>query len=111
MNRYGLSAPVVTCPRDQGRADTQPHSLFDWVGNSYMFNAVGYPTATNSGGLDGAKATTVLLPSRTVLFADNVVVYPANPTGWHRKTPAGNVLLVDSHAEFHTTHSVTNLIW
>jgi len=111
LNRYGLSAPVVTCPRDQGRADTQPHSLFDWVGNSYMFNAVGYPTATTSGGLDGAKATTVQLPSRTVLFADNVVVYPANPTGWHRRTPAGNVLLVDSHAEFQTTHSVTNLMW
>jgi prepilin-type N-terminal cleavage/methylation domain-containing protein len=109
LNHYGLNANVVTCPRDQGRSDTQPHTLFEWVGNSYMFNAVGYPAS--DGGLDGVKATTVLSPSRTVLFADNVVVYPTNPTGWHRRTPAGNVLLVDSHAEAHTAQSVTNLIW
>ena len=44
LNHYGLTPAVVTCPRDQGRADTQPHTLFEWVGNSYMFNAVGYPS-------------------------------------------------------------------
>lgn len=109
LNHYGLNEKVVTCPRDQGRADTQPQMLFQWVGNSYMFNAVGYPTT--NGGLNGVRSTGVLSPSRTVLFADNVVVFPANPTGWHRRAPAGNVLLVDSHAEFHTAQSVTNLIW
>lgn len=109
LNHYGLGPTVVTCPRDQGRSDTQTHTLFEWVGNSYMFNAVGYPAA--DGGLDGVKSTTVLSPARTVLFADNVVVYPANPTGWHRQSSAGNVLLVDGHEEFHTALSVTNLIW
>lgn len=109
LNHYGLNEAVVTCPRDQGRSDTGPHTLFEWVGNSYMFNAVGY--SLTNGGLNGVRASTVLLPSRTVLFADNVLVFPANPTGWHRRTPAGNVLLVDSHAEFHTAQSVTNLIW
>lgn len=109
LNHYGLNERVVTCPRDQGRSDTLPHTLFEWVGNSYMFNAIGYPTT--NGGLNGVRATTVLLPSRTVLFGDNVVVFPANPTGWHRRTPAGNVLLVDSHVESHTAQSVTNLIW
>ena len=74
-----------------------------------MFNAIGYPTST--GGLDGVKSTTVLFPSRTVLFADNVLVYPTNPTGWHRRSSAGNVLLVDGHSEFHTAQSVTNLVW
>ena len=109
LNHYGLNATVVTCPRDQGRADTQGHTLFEWVGNSYMFNAIGYP-ATN-GGLNGLRSTSVLFPAQTVLFAENVVVYPANPTGWHRPKPAGNVLLADSHSEFHTALSVTNLVW
>jgi prepilin-type N-terminal cleavage/methylation domain-containing protein len=109
LNHYGLNEKVVTCPRDQGRSDTQPNNLFEWVGNSYMFNAVGY--TTTNGGLNGLRSTSVLLPSRTVLFADNVVLFPSNPTGWHRRNPAGNVLLVDSHAEFHTALSVTNLVW
>jgi prepilin-type N-terminal cleavage/methylation domain-containing protein len=109
LNHYGLTPAVVTCPRDQGRQDTQGHTLFDWVGNSYMFNAIGYPST--NGGLDGMKATTVAFPSRTVLFTDNVLVFPTNPSGWHRQRPAGNVLLVDGHEEFHTAQSVTNLVW
>ena len=110
LNHYGLTAAVVTCPVDQGRADTLPHTLFDWVGNSYMFNAVGLPQ-NGYGGLDAVKATTITAPSQTVLFADNVVVYPQNPTGWHKQTPAGNTLLVDNHVEFHTAQNATNLIW
>ena len=41
--------------------------------------------------------TNVLLHDASCLesFADNVVVFPANPTGWHKQSPAGNVLLVD----------------
>src|SRR3954453_19774046 len=38
LNHYGLNEKVVTCPLDQGRSDTQAYTLFDWVGNSYMFN-------------------------------------------------------------------------
>jgi len=110
LNHYGLSTKVVTCPRDQGRADTQPHPLFEWVGNSYMFNAIGHP-ALAPGGLNGRKSTTVAQPSESVLFADNVLVFPNNPTGWHRKTPAGQVLMVDGHTEFHAALTVTNLLW
>lgn len=109
LNHYGLNEKIVTCPLDQGRVDTLPHTLFDWVGNSYMFNAVGYPTG--EGGLDGQKSTAVSSPARTVLFADNVLVIPQNPKGWHRKSPAGYVMLVDGHAEFHTALTVTNLVW
>jgi prepilin-type N-terminal cleavage/methylation domain-containing protein len=110
LNHYGLNEAVVTCPRDQGRADTLGHTLFEWVGNSYMFNAVGYPTAM-TGGLDGQKSSAVPSPSRTVLFADNVLVFPQNPKGWHKTAPAGYVMLVDGHTEFHTTQTVTNLLW
>jgi len=109
LNHYGLREAVVTCPRDQGRADTRPHTLFEWVGNSYMFNAIGYPS--REGGLNGQRSTAVSSPARTVLFADNVVVFPQNPTGWHRQSPAGNVEFVDGHAEAQTALSVTNLIW
>jgi len=109
LNHYGLNGAVVTCPRDQGRSDTLPHTLFEWVGNSYMFNAVGYPTT--NGGLDGQKSSAVSSPARTVLFADNVLVFPQNPKGWHKPSPAGYVMLIDGHTEFHTSLSVTNLVW
>jgi len=110
LNHYGLREAVVTCPRDQGRSDTLPHKLVEWVGNSYMFNAIGYSVG-GPGGLNGLKSTTVTNPSREVLFADNVLIFPSNPTGWHRQKPAGNVVLVDGHVEAHTFQTVTNLIW
>jgi prepilin-type N-terminal cleavage/methylation domain-containing protein len=109
LNHYGLNEFVVTCPRDQGRFDSLPHTLFEWVGNSYMFNAIGYPPV--DGGLDGQKSTAVSLPARTVLFADNVLLFPQNPKGWHKQSPAGYALLVDGHTEFHTAQTVTNLVW
>ena len=117
LNHYGLNETVVTCPLDKGLADSLPHTLFEWVGNSYMFNAIGYPSSglagvpSRQGGLDAVVSTTLTLPAQTVLFADNVLVYPANPYGWHRPTPAGNVLLANGHLEPHTARSVTNLVW
>jgi prepilin-type N-terminal cleavage/methylation domain-containing protein len=111
LNHYGLTAPTVQCPLDQGRSDTLGGTLYAFVGNSYMFNAVGLPEFGGTGGLLAAKSSSVTAPSSTVLFADNVLIYPQNPTGWHKKTPAGNTLLVDSHVEFHTAMNVTNLVW
>ena len=110
LNHYGLNQAVVTCPLDQGRSDTQGHSLLEWVGNSYMFNAIGLPSSS-VGGIVGQRATSIPLPSKTTLFADNVVVFPSNPKGWHRQQPAGNVSLVDGHTEFFTALNVTNLVW
>ena len=110
LNHYGLTPATVLCPVDQGRIDTLPHTLYAWVGNSYMFNAIGIPNVS-PGGLLAEKSTSVTAPSATVLFADNVLIFPQNPTGWHRKSPAGNTLLVDAHVEFHTALNVTNLVW
>ncbi len=109
LNHYGLNHAVVTCPRDEGRSDTQQGTLSEWVGNSYMFNAIGNPTGT--GGLNAKKSTSVSSPSRAVLFADNVVVFPGNPRGWHKPKASGYVMLVDGHTEAHTAITVTNLIW
>jgi len=109
LNHYGLTEQSVLCPLDQGRDDTLPHTLYDWVGNSYMFNCFGY--AQGTGGLVGQNISTVDDPARTVLFADNVLIFPANSTGWHNQKPSGNVLLVDGHVEAHTAASVVGLVW
>ena len=109
LNHYGLNEAVVTCPLDQGRSDTQTHTLAEWVGNSYMFNAVGNPSG--NGGLNGKKSTTVQSAARTVLFGDNVLVFPSNPKGWHKPKPAGYVMLVDGHTEAQSALTVTNLLW
>lgn len=109
LNRYGLNPAVVTCPRDQGRADTGQEPLAEWVGNSYMFNAIGHPSG--NGGLNGKKSTSISSPSRAVIFADNVLVFPNNPRGWHKAKAAGYVMMVDGHTEAHTAYTVTNLIW
>ena len=109
LNHYGLNKEVVICPRDQGRSDTGTHTLAEWVGNSYMFNAVGNPIGV--GGLNGKKSTAIQSASRTVLFADNVLVFPDNPRGWHKAKAAGYVMLVDGHAEAQSALTVTNLLW
>ena len=109
LNHYGLTEQSVLCPLDRGRDDTLPHTLFEWVGNSYMFNCFGYKEGT--GGLAGQSVSSVDEPARTVLFADNVLIFPGNATGWHNQGPSGNVLLVDGHIEAHTAASVLDLVW
>jgi prepilin-type N-terminal cleavage/methylation domain-containing protein/prepilin-type processing-associated H-X9-DG protein len=112
LNHYGLKSPeVVRCPLDTGRYDSLPHPLWEWVGNSYMFNAVGRSRSEGVGGLAGRLANAVTEPSRTVLFADNVVMFPENPRGWHQPSPAGNVAFVDGHVEAHTARRATALNW
>lgn len=110
LNHYGLNHKLVTCPLDQGRSDTLGKRLSEWVGNSYMFNCSGHPTMTN-GGLNLQKLAGVRVPSKTVLFTDNILVFPTDPKGWHRERPAGNVMLLDGHSDFYTALAVTNLVW
>ena len=110
LNHYGLNFEIVTCPLDQGRQDSVPYRVADWVGNSYVFNCMGLSPYTN-GGLAGMRATSVSSPARTAVFADTIVVTPDGPRGWHRDKPAGHVATLDGHVEFHTSLSVTNLVW
>jgi prepilin-type N-terminal cleavage/methylation domain-containing protein len=110
LNHYGLNFDVVTCPLDQGRVDTQTYTLAQWVGNSYSFNFGGLPPFS-TGGLDSSVSTSIVKPSQTVIFSDNIISLPSEPKGWHRPSPAGNVALSDGHVEFHTARSVTNLVW
>lgn len=111
INHYGLHYEVVCCPLDQGRQDSLPHKIYEWVGNSYAFNCMGFSPYTN-GGLAGVKATSVAAASRTVVFCDTSIITPDNSHGWHReRIAAGYVAALDSHVEFQTALSVTNLVW
>ena len=110
LNHYGLNFQVVTCPLDQGRTESQPYKNMEWVGNSYLFNCAGLPPFA-TGGLDGQRATGVIQPSRTVLFADCILALSGEPYGWHRTKPAGNVIAMDGHIESQTALSVTNMVW
>src|ERR1039457_772678 len=110
LNHYGLNYQVVTCPLDQGRTESQPNKNYEWVGNSYLFNCFGLPPGT-TGGLDGQRATGVVQPTRTVLFADCILALPSEPFGWHRPQPAANMAAMDGHVESQTALPVTNMIW
>jgi prepilin-type N-terminal cleavage/methylation domain-containing protein len=111
LNHYGLTEGTVTCPVDHGRSfDNTTYNLFQWVGNSYLFNCVGLPSYTGTG-LDGVSMNDLTNVSQTVVFACGILAYPTDSKGWHRPKPAGNILFADSHAGFYQGTAVTNLIW
>jgi prepilin-type N-terminal cleavage/methylation domain-containing protein len=102
LNHYGLTEGTVTCPMDQGRTgDQTTYNLFQWVGNSYIFNY----------GLDGMSIGSLTNLTQTVVFGCGILAYPADVKGWHRVKPAGNILFADSHAGFYQATAATNLIW
>jgi len=113
LNHYGLTQGTVTCPMDQGRTvDNTAYDLFEWVGNSYIFNFGGLPPFPAGDGLDGLSATSLTNPSQTVVFGCGVLSYPTTETkGWHRTKPAGNILFADNHVSFYQATAVTNLNW
>jgi prepilin-type N-terminal cleavage/methylation domain-containing protein/prepilin-type processing-associated H-X9-DG protein len=102
---------VFHCPCDEDSTSPwtttlggPPVSHFEWVGNSYNFNADGDPAITvvppdqKSGGLAGKRVTRFLDSSRTVLFLDAGLVYPGDWHGHH----LGNVCMLDGHVVFTT---------
>ena len=112
LNHYGLTEGTVTCPVDQGRTvDKTTFNLFEWVGNSYIFNCGQNPPFPNSDGLDGLSMSSLTNPSATVVFGCGILAYSNDIKGWHRATPAGNILFADSHVSFYQAAAVNNLIW
>ncbi|MCX6923598.1 MAG: prepilin-type N-terminal cleavage/methylation domain-containing protein [Verrucomicrobia bacterium] len=110
LDHYGLRQAVLICPLDGGRSDTLGNKLFEWVGNSYMFNFGGLPPFS-AGGLDGENAAGMKFPARTILFGDNILAFPKEARGWHKPQPAGNLVMLDGHSEFSTALNATNLVW
>lgn len=112
LNHYGLTEDVVTCPRDMGRTvDNTTYNLFQWVGNSYIFNCGQNPPDPSSPGLDGVGMTTLTNPAETVVFACGIIAFPNDVKGWHRSTPAGNIMFADYHVAFYQATAATNLVW
>ena len=112
LNHYGLTAATVTCPMDQGRSsDKTTYDLFEWVGNSYVFNCLGLPPFLPGRGLDGLSANRLTNLTQTVVFSCGILVYPNDSRGWHRGKPAGNILFADNHVGFYTGTAATNLNW
>lgn len=112
LNHYGLTADTVTCPMDQGRSsDNTTYDLFEWVGNSYVFNCLGLPPFQPGRGLDGLPASRLTNLTQTVVFGCGILVYPNDSRGWHRRKPAGNILFADNHVGFYQGTAATNLNW
>jgi prepilin-type N-terminal cleavage/methylation domain-containing protein/prepilin-type processing-associated H-X9-DG protein len=100
LNKYvGNKLDIFRCPvDDQPLPWTDGVTQFDWVGNSYNFNAVGFPTKPlpRLGGLSGIKVTQVRNSSMTIVFHDAGMVYQF---AWHGRNK-GNFCMVDGHVEF-----------
>jgi prepilin-type N-terminal cleavage/methylation domain-containing protein/prepilin-type processing-associated H-X9-DG protein len=95
------------CPRDDAAPWTHdmnytPYpasSQFEWVGNSYNFNANGYPLRPPPrywGGLDGEKFSSIRNTSMTIVFYEACLYYGYD---WHYQHK-GNVAFADGHVEF-----------
>jgi len=91
---------IFHCPADNKPwAWCSGYSHFDWVGNSYNYNATGSPVPPNAdvGGLNAINFGSVSAPSRTVLFLDADQVNQI--FNWH-PGGRGNVCFADGHVEF-----------
>jgi prepilin-type N-terminal cleavage/methylation domain-containing protein/prepilin-type processing-associated H-X9-DG protein len=94
---------IFHCPADnQAWPWSNGHTHFEWVGTSYNFNANGFPEVTtesgglNGTGLSGIRFTSIRDSSRTPVFADAIITYPAN---WH-EGKKGNICLADGHVVY-----------
>ena len=74
------------------------YTHYDFVGNSYEFNAIGYPGAPEipGSGLDARRLSDVRKPSLTVAYFDTAM--HKAPGAWHGEN--GNLMPVDWHVDF-----------
>lgn len=99
LNKYvNNKLEVFRCPVEtelSSWANNATSSHFDWVGNSYNFNAIGNPDIPDmqADGFAGRKFSQCKDPVRTILFLDAGMVYPGN---WHGRA-RGNICFADGH--------------
>jgi prepilin-type N-terminal cleavage/methylation domain-containing protein/prepilin-type processing-associated H-X9-DG protein len=101
LNPYvGGNLEVFRCPSDTDVAAWVPTGLshFEWVGTSYLFNAVGTPgTPTRPDrGLSGVRFSRLRDTARLILFAETGFMYRAQ---WHARGKV-NVCLADGHVAY-----------
>jgi prepilin-type N-terminal cleavage/methylation domain-containing protein/prepilin-type processing-associated H-X9-DG protein len=122
LNHYvGKKLEIFRCPNDTAAApwaEDENSSCFEWVGNSYHFNADGYPGDANTigdvtytydatAGLAGVKIGKIKDTARVVLFFDAALPYGVR---WHPKA-MGNVCYVDGHVTFQKFPSPAEAGW
>lgn len=73
------------------------YSHFELVGNSYNFNAIGYPGRDLDRGLAGVRYASITSPAETALFHDATVA--KQPDSWHAKRFT-NLTFADGHGRF-----------
>ncbi|NUN92945.1 MAG: type II secretion system protein [Verrucomicrobiae bacterium] len=101
LNRYVGSIEVFRCPADAkpilwpNASSAMPH--FDWVGNSYNYNANGNPFDGSPGGFNAIRFSSVRDPAKTALFLDAGLVKRLGE--WHRGGK-GSVCFADGHVSF-----------
>lgn len=95
------------CPADTLGGPWSADNLYDWVGNSYNYNANGDPFSGFVGGLNTIRFSSVREPSRTVLFLDGNLVQGGKP--WHSGGKV-NVCFADGHAVFMQGPFGTNVV-
>jgi prepilin-type N-terminal cleavage/methylation domain-containing protein/prepilin-type processing-associated H-X9-DG protein len=108
LNRFtGGKIAIFRCPNDTAAPwtlDSQltpypAESQFDWVGNSYNFNANGYPLRPqprNNGGLDEVKISSIRDASNTIVFYEACLYWGYD---WHYAHKA-NTCFADGHVVF-----------
>lgn len=102
LNKYvGNTLKIFLCPSDDQEwpfPNDNGYDMFDWVGNSYALNAVGFPTnpLPRLGGLSGVNASQVSDSSQTILFHDGSLMYGL---AWHGDIKF-NFCYFDGHVEF-----------
>jgi prepilin-type N-terminal cleavage/methylation domain-containing protein/prepilin-type processing-associated H-X9-DG protein len=108
LNKYlADTIQIFRCPDDLDAPWTHNPSFtqypapneFEWVGNSYCFNANGYPlrpTPQGIGGLDGVKLASVSASSQTIVFFETNLFFGFD---WHY-SHEGNIGFADGHVEF-----------
>ena len=93
---------VFRCPHDFGGWEWSGGlSHYEWVGNSYTFNAIGHPddndyATTERDGLAGRAVGEIRRPTRTPFFFDTSLHKARGE--WHGDS--GNIVLADGHVEF-----------
>jgi len=99
LNTYvSHNIDIFHCPEDARPLEwAENYTHFDWVGNSYNFNANGRPDSLSNwtGGFAGVRMAATGEPSRAVLFFD--ASYIKAPESWHEGKH--NVCLADGHVE------------
>lgn len=99
LNQYANNRiELFHCPADnKSLLWAGGYTHFDWVGNSYNYNANGNPFGGGGGGLNAIRFSSVRDPAKTVLFLDASLVKATNY--WH---PGGkaNVCFADGHVVF-----------